>query len=116
MIFPTRDRTCVSCIAGTFFTTEPPGKPDLRPERLQVAARLGFAPWNSKAGKNPEKGGTEKRRPSLGALGAGGGVTLEQSPSPAVAAVVLVSPPAITSPLLPTGRWAQAVVFFHSLA
>ena len=26
-IFPTRDGTWVSGIAGTFFTTEPPGKP-----------------------------------------------------------------------------------------
>ena len=82
VIFPTRDRTRVSCIAGTFFTTEPPGKPDLRPKRLQVAARLGFAPWNSKAGKNRGKGGTKKRRPSLGALEAGGGVPSEQRPLP----------------------------------
>ena len=26
-----RDQTCVSCIAGGFFTTEPPGKPRLNP-------------------------------------------------------------------------------------
>ena len=26
-IFPTRDGTWVSCIAGAFFTTEPPGRP-----------------------------------------------------------------------------------------
>ena len=25
---PGRDRTCVSCLADRFFTTEPPGKPD----------------------------------------------------------------------------------------
>ena len=25
----TRDRTCVSCTAGRFFTTKPPGKPSL---------------------------------------------------------------------------------------
>ena len=24
---PPRDQTCISCIAGGFFTTEPPGKP-----------------------------------------------------------------------------------------
>ena len=26
-IFPTRAQTCVSCLEGGFFTTEPPGKP-----------------------------------------------------------------------------------------
>ena len=75
-----RDRTRISCIAGTFFTTEPPGKPDLRPKRLQVAACLGLAPWNSKAGKNQGKGDTEKRRPSLGPLGTGEGSPRAEAP------------------------------------
>ena len=33
-----RDRTGVSCIAGRFFTTEPPGKPKVEPASCQLLA------------------------------------------------------------------------------
>ena len=34
---PHRDQTHVSCIAGGFFTTEPPGKPNLFPTKPQMS-------------------------------------------------------------------------------
>ena len=45
-----RDQTCVSCIsfiAGTFFTTEPPGKPtdDLNRVNFNVVPAVGFSLW-----------------------------------------------------------------------
>ena len=33
-----RDRTRVSCIAGRFFTTEPPGKPYIEEDRIAIIA------------------------------------------------------------------------------
>ena len=48
-IFPTRDQTQVSCIAGRFFTTEPPGKPacknQIRSDQSLSHVQLFATPW-----------------------------------------------------------------------
>ena len=38
-IFPTRDRTCIFCLAGGFFGSEPPGKPTARSPLLNYRTR-----------------------------------------------------------------------------
>ena len=45
---PPRDQTsifCVSCIAGGFFTTEPPGKPTSQRHHLLIPSHRGFKIW-----------------------------------------------------------------------
>ena len=51
--FRSRDHTCISCIAGGFFTTEPPGKPMYLSVSMKVKVkflsrvRLFATPWTA---------------------------------------------------------------------